>query len=167
MNDRQIHFAWRIACFWAGICCLFAATSVSAQQQSSGRTFWRDNRVPGSRGSLFLSLLGTNVNPAATYQAVIRPQMDVQTLLRTQQREIDRIGTSPTGSSIARPIGGSRASRQSNSVSAGSVSNAANADSPTNIRPAISGPTNVITGHPTFINNQQQYFPRLSIYQRK
>lgn len=125
-------------------------TSANAQFQ----TRWRDQRPQGSRTSPFLSLLATtgNGNRAVIYQGIVRPQVDLQSQINVQDRQIDRM--MGTGSEAAAGFGlrgtGPTAGAGSQSLLGQGVLS--------RIRPQGDA-ARVNVGHPVYFQYRDQYFP--------
>jgi hypothetical protein len=129
---------------------LGAASNAQAQFQSR----WRDQRPATSRPSPYLSLLGNGGNRALIYQGIVRPQLDLQSQIRTQDRQIDRFMSSTRES---QDIEGRTTSLQRSPASAQRpLESSATAD---RLRTPMSGVTRVDVGHPVYFQYRDQYFP--------
>jgi hypothetical protein len=126
------------------------ATAGAAQAQSPagfGSTRWRDQRAPGARPSVFINAFGGNANPAAIYQSVARPQLELQSQLRTQQQEISRFASE---SSLERPRPDDR--------------RAPLAGEPRTARLGFG--ERLEAGHPTYFFRREPYYPRFRLLGR-
>lgn len=136
---------------WLLLCSTLLGASFSAEAQFQSR--WRDQRPPSSRPSPYLSLLGNGGNRALIYQGIVRPQLDLQSQIRTQDRQIDRFITSTR--EAQQPDGYSPLQRSTNPTSRSSESSAT-AD---RLRSPMAGVTRVDQGHPVYFQYRDQYFP--------
>lgn len=129
-----------------------AASAASAQFQ----TRWRDQRLPQSRPSPYLSLLTPGTNRAVVYQGFVRPQLDLQSQIRTQEREFNRFTaetretTSTLGSFNVRGTGQQSRGMTQSVIESGVVDR---------IRGTQSDLRNVNVGHPVYFQYREQYFP--------
>ena len=127
------------------------ASSASAQFQ----TRWRDQRLPQSRPSPYLSLLTPGSNRAVVYQGFVRPQLDLQSQIRTQERQIDRF----TATSRDTPAFGDYNARGTPQQSRGLSQGLLQSGTVDRLR----GPTNdlrtIDVGHPVYFQYREQYFP--------
>ena len=144
MANRSV---WSFSLFVA----LGFATAASAQSQ----TRWRDQRLPSSRPSPYLSLLTPGVNRSVVYQGFVRPQLDLQSQIRTQEREIDRFTTAPRetttpGSLNVRGTGQQTRGLSQSVLESGVVER---------IRGTQSDVRSVNAGHPVYFQYREQYFP--------
>lgn len=139
-----------------GIAATIAITlGVSATASAQFQTRWRDQRMPGTRPSPYLSLLTPGVNRAVVYQGFVRPQLDMQSQIRTQERQIDRF----TMSTQQSPATGGRGSSQYQQQGRGSSPGLLEAGPLDRIRGGQSDLRQIDVGHPVYFQYREQYFP--------
>jgi hypothetical protein len=128
---------------------------VSATASAQFQTRWRDQRMPGTRPSPYLSLLTPGVNRAVVYQGFVRPQLDMQSQIRTQERQIDRFTMSTQQSPTAAGRGSSQYQQQGRGPSPGLLE----AGPLDRIRGGQSDLRQIDVGHPVYFQYREQYFP--------
>jgi hypothetical protein len=126
---------------------------VAATSQAQFQSRWRDQRPAQSRPSPFLSLLGTGGNRAVVYQGIVRPQLNLQSQITTQDRQLSQFMTSTKET----PGFGGRSTTTSSAGSASfGLAGQATLD---RIRPTGTEAARVDVGHPVYFQYRDQYFP--------
>jgi hypothetical protein len=141
--------------FWIAATIAFSlAVSATASAQFQSR--WRDQRMPGARPSPYLSLLTPGANRAVVYQGFVRPQLDLQSQIRTQERQIDRFTMSTQQSPATTVRGSSQYQQQGRGSSGSGLLEAGPLD---RIRGGQSDLRQIDVGHPVYFQYREQYFP--------
>jgi hypothetical protein len=134
---------------------LVVALAVSSAASAQFQTRWRDQRLPSSRPSPYLSLLTPGTNRSVVYQGFVRPQLDLQSQIRTQEREFNSFAaatreTTTPGSFSVRGTGQHTRGLSQSVLESGVVER---------IRGTQSDVRGVNAGHPVYFQYREQYFP--------
>jgi len=131
------------------------ALTFTASADAQFQTRWRDQRPQGFKTSPYLSLLATgNGNRAVIYQGIVRPQVDLQSQINVQDRQIDRM----MGTGAEAPGFGLRGTGTAQGAAGAGSQSLLGAGVLSRIRPTGDA-TKVNVGHPVYFQYREQYFP--------
>jgi hypothetical protein len=115
---------------------------------------WRDQRAPGTRAVQFLNIFAANSNPALLYQGVVRPQLELQQQVQSQQRSIDRLTPSSLSPNVMNRPGDDR-----QNTSLGTIDR-------TGLTTRRATAVGMNAGHPTYFLRREPYFLRFRTMSR-
>jgi hypothetical protein len=144
------HLAWLAAA---------ALLSTSSSALAQFQTRWRDQRPQQSRPSPYLSLLTPGANRSVVYQGFVRPQLDLQSQVRQQDRQFDRylsMSRETPGFSVRGGAG--------ESATGGSTQNLLQTATLDRIRGTQRDAARLDVGHPVYFQYRDQYFPGFRRY---